>query len=462
VLVLNFGLTVYTNRVTLQDYPNISDEYVYQLMAQMFAEGRLWVPSPQLPEFFQYLHTFNDGRFYGKYSPGWPAALAVGYTLGIPWLVNGFITSAALFLLHRMATRHFSPEAANLGLITTVANPFIVFLGATYYSHPACLLFLTIFLGAYLDSREGAGKYHLGALMALGAGLAFLTRPYTALVTVAPLVIVRLGQNLRARRLKALSGVHAVGGSVFAVFLGIFLLYNLAMTGDPLLQPFAKYDPNDRPRLDYSAEQWAQTLTNNLFYRLIELNSWVPLSLFFILMYLYFPDTRRQPAGKALLLFLASLFGGYVLYMFHGLILHGPHYVYESVATLILLSGAVLARLPRATPLMLGVVLALNVVSFASSTRYHSRFVEDSKLPYRMIEQAGITDAVIFLRTGTGTMSFRHEYTRNGIHFDGRVLYALDLGPRNAELMALHPNKRAYLWDFDRTTGRGKLVPWPD
>jgi hypothetical protein len=34
------------------------------------------------------MHVVNDGKFYGKYPPGWPALLAVGSFFGAPWLAQ--------------------------------------------------------------------------------------------------------------------------------------------------------------------------------------------------------------------------------------------------------------------------------------------------------------------------------------------------------------------------------------
>jgi len=84
-IVLNLGLTLFTALVTLRDFPNSADEYSYLISAQLFSEGRLWVPSPEPREFFNFFHVINDGRYYGKYSPGWPLILSLGVLLNTPW-----------------------------------------------------------------------------------------------------------------------------------------------------------------------------------------------------------------------------------------------------------------------------------------------------------------------------------------------------------------------------------------
>ena len=53
----------------------------------------------------------------------------------------------------------------------------------------------------------------------------------------------------------------------------------------------------------------------------------------------------------------------------------------------------------------------------------------------------------------------REDLTRNGIRFDAPVLYVLDRGERNGELMRAFPGRRPYVYDYDGGTGRGSLGP---
>jgi hypothetical protein len=112
VLVLNLGLTLYTALVSLRDFPDSGDEYAYMISAQLFSEGRLWVPSPEPREFFRQNHVINDGHYYGKYPPGWPLILSLGVLLKAPWLINPLCGMLTLVLIHRMAQENFSRESA--------------------------------------------------------------------------------------------------------------------------------------------------------------------------------------------------------------------------------------------------------------------------------------------------------------------------------------------------------------
>src|SRR6185503_8855109 len=146
IVVLNLALTLLVEFRTLRNFPNSGDEYSYYVSAEIFARGRLSVPSPPSREFFDFTHVINDGKFYGKYPPGWPALLAVGVRLGVPWLVNPLIGALTLLVIDRLARRHFSPAVATTALLMCAANPYFIFTSASYFSHSSCLLFTTLFL----------------------------------------------------------------------------------------------------------------------------------------------------------------------------------------------------------------------------------------------------------------------------------------------------------------------------
>ena len=86
----------FVNQYAFLDFPNSGDEYSYQIMAQTLLEGKLSVPSPPLKEFFNFSHVINDGKFYGKYSPGWPFFLMFGFLIGSPMVINLLFSLASV------------------------------------------------------------------------------------------------------------------------------------------------------------------------------------------------------------------------------------------------------------------------------------------------------------------------------------------------------------------------------
>src|SRR5215831_16795129 len=103
--------------VVLHDSILSSDEWSYLVQANIFSQGRLSVPSPPNREFFDHVHVVNNGRYYSKFPPGWPALLAIGVLFGVPRLVNPLLGAGTLLLLYAIGKKLYSP---GLGLLAAV------------------------------------------------------------------------------------------------------------------------------------------------------------------------------------------------------------------------------------------------------------------------------------------------------------------------------------------------------
>jgi hypothetical protein len=453
VIALNLGLSLFTGLVTLRDFPNSGDESAYLISAQLFAEGRLSVPSPEPREFFDHYHVINDGRYYGRYPPGWPAILSLGVAVNAPWLVNPILGALTLFVLHRLARESFSREVADATLIATAANPFLIFNSASYFSHAACLLAATLFAWAALRcGRTPAARLPHLALGA-SAGAIFLIRPYTSVALGVATVGWLLAGALHERRLGAT--LKGLGLAFVPAALGpaLYLAYNALQTGDPLLPPFLKYNPGDRPFASRSG--WQQVLASNRRV-LTQLSKWIPLSPLVIAAGFALGDLRRDSRVLLLLATFASLFVAHMFYETGFANEYGPRYLYEASFAVFLLIGCVVTRAGRWGVALLVAIVCLNVGGFVDRTRYHSAQVEERTNVYSLARERGLADAIVFLKAGPGMD--RRDLTRNGIHFDQSVLYVLDLGERNVELLRAFPGRRAYVYDYDPETRTGHLT----
>src|SRR5205814_1786373 len=96
--------------------------------AKVFALGRLWVPTPQLPEFF--VHEFvvmRDGRWFAKYPPGFPAILSLGVLAGVPWLVNPVAAALAVLATFRLGAASHGRGTALVAALLLGLSPFFLF-----------------------------------------------------------------------------------------------------------------------------------------------------------------------------------------------------------------------------------------------------------------------------------------------------------------------------------------------
>jgi hypothetical protein len=216
--------------------PLLIDSVIQLFQARIFASGRLWATAPPDGAFFAVQHMLVDGsRWYSQYPPGHSALLALGVLGGAPWLVPVTLSLGTAALLYGFARRAYDLATARITVFALAAAPFFWFMGASHMSHVSTLFFSAafVFLLARWEDRGGRTKLFLAG-MAIGA--AFLCRPLTA-VAVG---IVLAPSTLRTawRRGEASAVASGMAGVALAVL--VFLAYNAATTGDPLLPGYVK------------------------------------------------------------------------------------------------------------------------------------------------------------------------------------------------------------------------------
>jgi len=459
VLGVNACLTVYTAVGTLQRFPNAGDEYAYLISAELFSTGRIAAPSPIRGYFFDFSHVVNDGRFYGKYPPGWPALLVFGVMVGAPWIVNPILGMLTIVVIYELSARHLSREAANLAVLYLACNPFLVFTSASHLSHTSCLLEISLCYYCFfnwLDNPESK-KDALG--LGACAGMAFLTRPLTMVALLAPLGLYVLFLLVRDKPRRALWGRNLALSFIPAgLCLGIFFLYNRLQTGDALLQPFVKYNSQDTPHLPQSFGQYAGWVNQFVLKRLLDLSIWwLPLGVPMLGFLAFRKELRSDRKAMTLLASFLGLVMVYSLYPYDGGVQYGPRYIYETLTAVAVLCGLGMGLLPRASLLLLATVVVMNVVGMSAETSLVAPDIRGKMDLYHLAEDKKLTNALIFLRTGSGTAS-PLDLTRNGTRFDGPILFVRDFGKKNADLLREFPERSAYYYDYDPIRKKGRLT----
>lgn len=225
--------------------PQSHDEFCYLLQADTFASGRLANPTPPLPSHFANPHQLLRPTYAAKYHPGQGLTLAAGQALtgsALPglWLQCGFLGAALTWMLGAFLPSRWA-------LATSLAS-VLWLCGASYWGYSywggclpaaaAALVFGATWRLARPRSEAGAG---VGALLGLGlVGLA-LTRPFDGLLaSLAAGVVLLAAVWIRPQR----GWLPALGGTagILALGFGWLLLYDRAVTGDPLLMPYVLYE----------------------------------------------------------------------------------------------------------------------------------------------------------------------------------------------------------------------------
>ncbi|HEV8337647.1 MAG TPA: hypothetical protein VGR67_14635 [Candidatus Polarisedimenticolia bacterium] len=466
---LALGLALAIGFGVLADFPGSSDESSYVTQARIFSTGRLWVPAPPRPEFFHARSMILDaekGRFFAKAFPGWALLLAVGASVGSPWIVNPILSALTLILAGRIGRRLLGaagePAVAGMMLLT----PFFLFNAASYFNHPATLFCIALFLLAVLRLEDGAGAgWALAAGAATGAALSM--RPAAAAALTLPF-LVWLGARW-ARR----GEWSRLGALLLPIGLVLVLLaaYNQVLFGSPWTSGYAAYDASDiRARLG------ADNLSVTLWW-LVKLALWtIPGSvagLYFLgkgrSMRSFF---REQPILALAAVSLLLLAAGYLIFQNKGSNEYGPRYYYDGFLYLALLMTAGWIRAPeilaprltaagarRAVALLLGAGVALCLCGSVPllAAHYRDKTAHNRDL-YRSVSESGLSSALVFLRTGSGRMP-PGDLLRNPLDFRTGVVYARDLGTQaDRGLAALYADRPALVYRYDPVRRTSTLV----
>ena len=455
-IAVHFLLVASVNAWILRDFANSADEYSYVVSARLFAEGRLHAPSPEPRESFDFTHVVNDGKYYGKYPPGWPLLLSAGFAVGEPWLVNALISVATLILMGWGGRRFLSVEAGNLSMLLAAGNPFLVFNAASYFSHTACLFFVTVFVVAALAWLERPESRSLAALIGAAGGATFLIRPYTAAVLGATTLGYLLLRARQAGRGRDFLRLLAFGAGPALIFGVLYFAYNGLQTGNPWLAPFSAYDRSDAPSFTLDRIPWR--VRNLVLGRVYDLTLWLALTPIFAAMLLSMSPAKRGRHAGYLAAMAIAMIAAHFLYRHRGGNQYGPRYVFEASSCLLLAGGALIATYGRSGLFMLAGALVLNISTFRTAAAFHDEQIRERMEVYDLVAERRITNAVVFLETGSGTMP-PGDLTRNGTTFDGPVLYVKDRAALNPEVLERYPGRAAFVYRYDSKTGEGRLEP---
>lgn len=251
IAVIGIGVTGFIADRVYERIPHLEDEFALLWQAEVMAEGDLYLPSPEHERSFLIPFVVDfEGRRFGKYAPGWAATLSLGARLDAAGWVNPLLSGAVLWFTYRLARKFLNPGLSLLAELLLLSSPMLLMLSGTLMSHMLSLLLAITFMLAwwdlFLDGGSGA-VIPRGLLVFVGGasiGLLFLTRPLTAVAVAFPFVIHAMLLLVRASNSerKALLGVGLSGAAIAA----LLLLWNWALTGDALTNPYTLWWPYDR------------------------------------------------------------------------------------------------------------------------------------------------------------------------------------------------------------------------
>ena len=332
--------------------PHLEDEFAYVWQAQVIARGELVTPSP--PEHKSFLVPFvvdHNGQRFGKYPLGWPVVLSLGEMVGLRWLVNPLLAGLGVWLTYRLGTKIFGAGVGLLAAGLTATSPFFLMNSGSLLSHPWGLVLSIGFVIAWLDTLEG--DCLPGWVPTLTAGITLgtlvLSRPLTAFGVAVPFgihgfFILSLGSPTIRKRIVTIGIITVLVGS-------LHFIWQLAVTGDPWLNPYTLWWEYDRvgfgPDVGVSPDgHTLQQSWRNLKFSLnagySDLFGWKKASWLFLPFGLW--AIRKESKAWLITTVFPMLLLVYMAYWIGAWVL-GPRYYYEGLFSLTILTAAGIAWL---------------------------------------------------------------------------------------------------------------------
>jgi 4-amino-4-deoxy-L-arabinose transferase-like glycosyltransferase len=231
----------------------------------------------------------------------------------------------------------YGPRTGLAALALGALSPFILFQAGSFLSHPIAGALLAGALAAFMTGERSGGQVRWYALAGALLGAAGLTREAASVLFATPLVV----WLVQYRRWRPLGRLVAAG----LPFVALYVVYNTALTGSPLILPRNLFDPTDRFGFGdgmgfHQRHTLAAGLANAdelLTLLQLDLFGWPPLftlGLLGVPLLLGRADRRDRLLVGGFLLFVAA----YVGYFYHGNAL-GPRYYYEALPFMLLLAA---------------------------------------------------------------------------------------------------------------------------
>lgn len=442
---------------SLLQFPNSADEYVYLFQAQQLGDGKLWDPVHPHPDFFEFHHLAQkEGKWIGRFPPGWPLLLSIAFVLGIPpFLVNTILALIALIVFERFVRRLYDSRIALWSVLTLAFSSFYIFNAATFFSHIASLLEGLLFV--YLAYRFlQTQRYGYAIASGVFLGLLIMTRQLTALIIFLP-VFVYVIYQLKQRAILPLLLI----GLGATPFIGAFLWYNYTITGNAFV-PVTMWTNSDEALGFVKGHTPAKGLKYTVK-RLLMFIYFVSPTL--LLLYALCLLGRVKNWKKFLIhpedyIFVLLIFG-YFFYYHSGGNQYGPRFYLEGLPFLIVFVVAKVLRSGRVwAKALLFASLIYSLVKIPFIAEREGAVVRERMDVYTLVKEQGVKNAVVFIGSETGVIRPMpaENLNRNDRFYKNDVIYARDLGEQNQELIQFYQGKDIYLYRRPIDEVRGILT----
>ena len=443
-------MAVGVHLVIRQGFLDSMDERNYLWLADRILERRVTTEPPTYDIVEHFLIPWRgvyNGRMYTHFSATWPALLALGRAVGVPWIVNPILAGIAVLLIYALTNALYGNRTtAMAATFLFAASPFLVFQAGTMLSHVSTAVWLLVGLLALVKTST-SGRSSLAVLAGIALGLGFSTRPLDILVMALPAILAfiihgRHEPRFLIRQLLLLF----VGGCIGLI---PFWTYNEAVTGDAWFTPLQLYRENV-PLFATSLNDWR---TNALPLALKQLSNWKDWFLpFWMIPAVYLLLVVRKFDARDLLCFImiASLIAAYSFFTSYYEIC-GPRYHFCALPLSCILIGRLITVYTPQRPFyfLLAVSLYYSAI-YLQAGQYMFRSMGEKRSLQVRIERMGLQRAIIFIPDGWYTPMWNIDQFDNQPDFSG-IIYAYDIPATNHLVRQHFPDAPAYFWEPDGT-----------
>ena len=241
--ITSFLLSIAVALGPLQGVVHVNDEVVYTLQSKLFAAGMRTGPAADNASMLLYPFWVTAPESYAAFPPGWPAILALGEIVGLPWIINPLLAACLPLLVYALTLEWTDSRTARIAALLVAISPAIWMLGASRMAHTSVLVALAS-AWLVLTRRKDAPLYWVAA----GAAVAYvmLARPFDAFLIGLPL----LGWGLYRARNSIQRLALALPVVVALVMIGVD---NQQLTGNVFefpIRQWADHWYDDRPNCD--------------------------------------------------------------------------------------------------------------------------------------------------------------------------------------------------------------------
>lgn len=463
ILLIFVVITSWVGVVSLDQFPNSADEFVYLFQAEDMSHGRFSSSAHELPEFFEFHHLLQkDGIWVGRFPPGYPMILSIAYILHLPpFVINLVLGLILLFCFHRFVNEVYNERIALWSLVILTFTGFFIFNSASFFSHVTSGLFSLLCVWM-LYRYFGTQRMLSGVLAGLFLGMVLITRYYTALLVILPFIAYAI-YRLKAKSFRLF--LFMTLGGIFP--LAFLLLYNYSTTGNAFML-VTQWGFADEALGFVRGHTPARGLKFTLK-RMAMFIYWCSPQL--LLLYGFYLIQKVRKFREAVdhpedYLFILLIIG-YFFYYHSGGNQYGPRFYFEALPFLIVFVVVRVMNSGAKFPLALLISsLLFQVVKIPMIASHENEVIVERQDVYTQVHKEGISNAIVFISSDASVLRPMppEDLNRNDKRYQNGVLYARDLGEKNIELVNYYPSRKFYRYvrDIDKAQGRLELLDFYD